>query len=268
MIWTHWLPFWLPETRICGKVEPYNIFCQICTHSMKLHISCWMIHHICDTAVYQPIVTYDCFPFSDDISPNNILGQAITRTWWNISMHSILHFPDSDILLCFNCIERHQPHFTDVLWLLCRPNQSGYIWCGPHSPQLWLFFILHAIVRPHVRFNVCLPNLFAVNSIILGPMPVEPMFCVRNDFRATILITAHRMTVDSCDSVAIWHFSLSFQEVLSTQSWWEWRSIRQRKRSCTIMLKQRPTWFDNFLHYQQCNQLLFSACFEYVIPPV
>jgi len=104
-------------------------------------------------------------------------------------------------------------------------------------PLLRAFRILDAISFLWIRFNVRCAIVFALIRIACVPIPVKPIFSVRNDFGCALLITFDCMTVDSSDLAAIQYLSSSSREVLCRPRWWQRRTFWQCKCSHTIMLK-------------------------------
>ena len=180
-------------------------------------------------------------------------------------MHSVLLFLHSLIPPRFVYIDRHWDLFSLVLWLPCRPNQSGIIWRGAHIPLCWAAQNLDAIALFYIRFNVCPAIVFAVISIIKVPIPVKPIFSLQNAFSCAMLIALDWMTVDSSDSEDIQYLSSSSREVLCRQRWWQWRSFWQYKCSRTIMLKEWPGCIDDPFHVRKVSHsgllLVLSARF-------
>jgi len=73
----------------------------------KIHISCPKIYCTCYTSVYQQIFTSSCWSFAHNTALTETLGQAPSRSWWNIdtfcstisslpySFSFLLHWPSS-----------------------------------------------------------------------------------------------------------------------------------------------------------------------------
>jgi len=223
MIWTYWLSFCQIKTRPCGKAERSNILAMFALTQLKftyhskrfiapaIHMSINRYSQV--TVHHSPIVYLLLKLLVKILKP---AGETLTD--------SVLLFLDSLSPPRFDCTERHQQFISLSLWLLCRPNQSGNIWCITHIPLFWPFGNLDGIALLYIRFEVCRAICFAVSWIIQDPIPVEPLFGVRNAFRCTSLITFDWMTVDSSDSADILYVGSSSREVLCRQSWWQRRS--------------------------------------------
>jgi len=163
-------------------------------------------------------------------------------------MHSVLLYFHSLITPHFICIDYHLPHFSMCLWLLCRPNQAGSIWCGARIPLLWAVRMLNAIVLLCIGFNVRTVIVFAVSWIMSVPIPVTPILGVRNAGRCAILIAFDWMMVESLDSADIQDLSSSSREDLGRQWWWQCWSLWECKCSRTIRLKEWPGCIDHLFH--------------------
>jgi len=158
-------------------------------------------------------------------------------------MHSALLFLVPHLPPHCHCMDHPYHLFSLVLWPAYWLNQSANTGGGTHIPLLWGFQILHATVKLHVWFIVCLPVIFTVNWEIQVHIPVEQIFSVRNAFRSNIISTFCRMAVDSFDLADTKYLSWYSSEVLCRQTLWARWSLWQVKRSRTIMLK---LWLGNF----------------------
>jgi len=78
-------PTWWPHSN----PSPH---CMCCSHSIKVYVSCWMMHFASYPSVYHPIFTCDCVVFSHNDYLCDILGQVTYKTGENKLTHSDLLF--------------------------------------------------------------------------------------------------------------------------------------------------------------------------------
>jgi hypothetical protein len=201
-IWPYSLSFWWIETLPCGKAERSHIL-ALCTLTwqqfMYVAKSCiapathlFINRYPQATAHHLPII-YLQLKLSDKIHTE------AGATW----THSVLLFFHSLIPPRFRCIDRHQQIHGLSPRHSCRPNQSGNMWRGAYMLLPWALRNRNAIALLCMSFNVRHTIVIDVIWIISIPIPVKPIFSVRNAFKCAILIPFDWITVYSPDSADI-----------------------------------------------------------------
>jgi hypothetical protein len=62
------------ETRVVAYAQQSSYTCH--SHPIEIYTSSQIIQFACYTSVYEPIFTGDSLIFTNNISPNEILGQT------------------------------------------------------------------------------------------------------------------------------------------------------------------------------------------------